>query len=88
MTYSRDTTAISEFTVQPVNTWSTEWQHECEARAILKMSKDQRDAFFNGQRDENGKVVERGLIALRGAQAAEELKERANRLLEIRATKN
>ena len=88
MTYSRDTAAISEFTGQPVNTWSTEWQHECEARAILKTSKEQRDVFFNGQRDEGGKIVERGLIALRGPQAAEELKARANRLLEIRATKN
>lgn len=31
MTYSRDTTAISEITGQSVNTWSEEWQAECEA---------------------------------------------------------
>jgi hypothetical protein len=52
--YSRDTTAISEITGQPVNTWSEEWQRECEARTILKMSKVQRDEFFNGKKDQNG----------------------------------
>ncbi|WP_425487138.1 DUF7696 family protein, partial [Microvirga arsenatis] len=62
-TYSRDTTAISEITGQPVNTWSEEWQRECEARAILKMSKVQRDEFFNGKKDENGKTLERGIVA-------------------------
>jgi hypothetical protein len=52
--YSRDTTAISEITGQPVNTWSEEWQRECEARTILKMSKVRRDEFFNGKKDQNG----------------------------------
>jgi hypothetical protein len=66
MTYSRETTAISEITGHPVNTWSEEWQRECEARAVLKMSKVERDAFFNGTKDENGKTIERGIVVLRG----------------------
>jgi hypothetical protein len=51
MTYSLETTAISEITGQPVNTWSEEWQRECEARAVLKMSKPERDVFVNGTKD-------------------------------------
>lgn len=85
MTYSRDTTAISEITGQPISTWSEEWQHECEARAVLKMSKEQRDAFFNGRKDENGKSIDRGVIALRGLKAAEDLKALCNKLQEGRA---
>lgn len=73
MTYSRETTAISEITGQPVNTWSEEWQRECEARAVLKMSKIERDVFFNGTKDENGRTIERGIIFLRGEKAAEDL---------------
>jgi len=84
MTYSRDTTAISELTGQPVNTWSEEWRIETEARAILKMSKAERDAFFNGRKDENGKVIERGLIAIRGQAAAEAIMETMRRLQEVR----
>ncbi len=30
MTYSRETTAISELTGQPVNTWTEEWRIETE----------------------------------------------------------
>jgi hypothetical protein len=56
MTDSRDTKAISELTGQPVSTWSEEWQHECEARAVLKMSKQERDAFFNVWKDGNGEL--------------------------------
>jgi hypothetical protein len=37
-TYSRDTTAISKFTGQPVNTWSEEWRVETEARSVLALS--------------------------------------------------
>ena len=85
MTYSRDTSAISEFTGQPVSTWSEAWQHECEARAVLKMSKEQRDAFFKGRRDENGKTVDRGVTALRGLKAAEDLKALCDKLQEVRA---
>ena len=60
MTYSRETTAISEITGQPVNTWSEERQRGCKARAVLKMSKAERDAFFNGTKDENGKPSSAG----------------------------
>jgi hypothetical protein len=87
MTYSRDTPAISEITGQPVNTWSEQWQHECEARAILKMSKAQRDEFFNGKKDENGKTLERGIVVLRGEKAAEDLRALMQQLLDARATK-
>jgi TRAP-type uncharacterized transport system substrate-binding protein len=66
MTYSRDTTAISELTGQPVSTGSEEWQIECEARAILKVSKQEQDVFFTGRKDENGKTIDRGLIGIRG----------------------
>jgi hypothetical protein len=80
MTYSRDTTAISEITGQPVSTWSEDWQHECEARAVLAMSKAERDAFFNGVNEEGWR--ERGVIALRGVQGAEKLRGYMERLQE------
>jgi hypothetical protein len=51
MTYSRDTTTISEWTGQPVSTWSEEWRIECEARALLDISKQEGDMFFNGRRN-------------------------------------
>jgi hypothetical protein len=84
MTYSRDTAAISRLTGQPVSTWSEEWQHECEARAVLKMSKQERDTFFNGRKDENGKTVDRGVISIRGLKAAEDLRTLMEQLQEAR----
>jgi hypothetical protein len=75
MTYSRDTTAISELAGQPFSTWSEEWRIETETRAILKMSKQERDVFFNSRKDGNGKTVDRGLIGVRGAKAAEKIME-------------
>jgi hypothetical protein len=87
MTYSRETTAISEITGQPVNTWSEELQRECEARAVLKRSKVERDAFFNGTQDENGKTIERGIVILRGVKAAEDLRSLMQQLMDARATK-
>jgi hypothetical protein len=86
-TYSHDTTAISEITGRPVNTWSEEWQREWEARAILKMSKVQRGEFFNGKKDENGKTLERGIAALRGPEAVEALRSLMPQLLDARASK-
>ena len=83
--YSRDTTAISEISNEPVSTWSEDWQHECEARAVLAMSKAERDAFFNGINDENRK--ERGIIAIRGMKAAENLRGYMARLQEARANR-
>jgi hypothetical protein len=85
MTYSRDTTAVSELAGQTVSSWSEEWQHECEARAVLKMSKQERDTFFNGRKDENGKTVDRGVISIRGLKAAEDLKALMERLQEARS---
>ena len=84
ISYSRDTNAISEITGQPTSTWSEEWQHECEARAVLAMSKTDRETFFNGSTDENGRK-ERGIIAIRGQAAAEKLKDYMTNILEARA---
>ena len=60
-TYSRDTTAISEITGQPVNTWSEEWRAECEAASVLAMSASAREAFFNGDKERG----QRGVFAIR-----------------------
>jgi hypothetical protein len=86
MTYSRDTTAISELTGQPVSTWSEEWRIETEARAVLNMSKQERDVFFNGRKDENGKTIDRGIVGIRGLKAAEEIRATMERLQAIRDT--
>ena len=85
MTYSRDTKAISELTGEPVSTWSEEWRIETEARTVLKMSKEQRDVFFNGRKDENGKTIDRGVISIRGLKSAEEIKATMERLQEARS---
>jgi hypothetical protein len=85
MTYSRDTKAISEFTGEPVSTWSEEWRIETEARTVLKMSKQERDVFFNGRKDENGRSIDRGVIGIRGLKAAEEIKAMMERLQEARS---
>jgi hypothetical protein len=74
-------------TGQPVNTWLEEWQHECETRAVLKMSKAECDAFFNGTSDKNGKTIERGIISIWGAKAAEDLRSLMQRLLDACANK-
>ncbi|MEZ0171006.1 hypothetical protein [Microvirga sp. TS319] len=87
MTDTRDNTAISELTGQPVSTWSEEWRIETEARTVLKMSKEQRDAFFNGRKDADGKTVDRGVIAIRGQKAAEGIKATMERLQEARSRK-
>jgi hypothetical protein len=38
------------------------------------MSKAERETFFNGSTDEDGKRKERGIIAIRGVAAAENLR--------------
>jgi hypothetical protein len=85
--YSRGTEAASELRGQPVNTWSEDWQHETEARAILKMSKEEQDAFFSGRRDENGKTVGLGVIGIRGPQAAAIIRATMERLQAVRDAK-
>jgi hypothetical protein len=71
---SRDTTAISDLTGQPVSTWSEEWRIETEARAVVAMPEQERDVFFNGRRDEDGEAVGRSVIGTRGIQAAKDLR--------------
>jgi len=51
------------------------------------MCKVEREIFFNGQKDENGKTVERGIVFIRGAKAAEDLRSLMQRLLDVRAKK-
>jgi len=52
--YSRETTAISEITGKPVGTWSEEWRAECEARAVLSMSPNDRFAYLHGRKGSKG----------------------------------
>ncbi|EIM24416.1 DUF7696 family protein [Microvirga lotononidis] len=68
MTYSRDTTALSELTGQSVSTWSEEWRIDTEARTVLKMSKQKRDTFFTGRKDENGKITDPGAGVIEGTE--------------------
>nr|WP_244470326.1 hypothetical protein [Microvirga vignae] len=51
------------------------------------MTKTERDAFFNGIRDADGETIERGVIAMRGLEAAEELLGWMEKLTEARAKK-
>lgn len=49
-----------------VDSWSEEWRHETEARAILDMpTKGQRQDFLYGELDERGKA-RGGVLARRG----------------------
>jgi hypothetical protein len=89
--YSR-TAAIFELTRQTTGTWPEEWRIETEAQAILKMSKGERRAFLNGLKDQDGKTIDRGVVAIRGLKTAEEIRRswsgglgpgRGNRLSEM-----
>jgi hypothetical protein len=51
------------------------------------MSKVQRDEFFNGKMDGNGKTLERGIVALRCPEAVEALRALMQQLLDVRASK-
>ena len=77
-------TATCELTGQTVSTWSEEWRYDCELRAILAMSKSDRDAYFHGVKDDSGR---RDIVAIRGIATAERILADARRLEEIRATK-
>ncbi|WP_175608877.1 DUF7696 family protein [Microvirga ossetica] len=48
------------------------------------MSKEQRDAFFNGRKDPDGRSIDRGVIGVRGVKAAEEIPATMERLLAAR----
>ncbi|WP_449870996.1 DUF7696 family protein [Microvirga lenta] len=65
-----------------MSTWSDEWQHECEAGTVLAMSKAERDAFFNGSIDQEGKRKGHGIIAIGGQAAAEKLRGYMEKILE------
>lgn len=84
MTYSRGTTAASELTARPVSTWPEGWQIETEARSILAISKEQRDTFFNGRKDENGRTINRGGIGTRGLKSVVEIRSHMERLQVMR----
>ncbi len=51
------------------------------------MAKADRDAFFNGRKDENGKTIDRGVIGIRGVQGAEMIKAAMDRLEAARASR-
>lgn len=48
------------------------------------MFKEQREVFFNGRKDENGRSIDRGVIGMRGVKAAEEIKATMDRLQAVR----
>lgn len=69
-------TAVSEFTGLPVNTNSEEWRHECEVRAVLEMTKEQRETYFHG----NKETGDRGIVLTRGQAVADAIFEDVKRL--------
>lgn len=77
----KSTAAVSELSGQLVNTWSDEWRHECEVSAILARSEEEREAFFYGV---PGGPQQRGIVALPGTAAADQLFEDVKRLRAIR----
>jgi hypothetical protein len=78
------TQKISEFTDQPVDTFSESWRHECECRWLLALpTREQRNRFLYGYTDSAGKK-QRGVADIRGAEAAAKLKRDAERLFYIR----
>jgi hypothetical protein len=51
------------------------------------MSKQERDVFFNGRKDENGKTIDRGLVGIRGTEAANAILETMQQLQDARSQK-
>jgi hypothetical protein len=66
---------------------SEEWRIETEARVVLAMSKEQRDAFFNGRKDEDGKPIDRRLVGIRGLKSAKAVMETMRKLPKARDSK-
>jgi len=52
------------------------------------MTKMERNEFFNGKRDADGKLVERGVIAMRGERAADDLRDWVEKVTEARANQS
>ena len=46
------------------------------------MSKQERDVFFSGRKDANGKTVDPGVVGIRGTEAANAILETMRRLQE------
>jgi hypothetical protein len=82
----RDNTAFSHLAGCEVSTWSEEWRHECEVAAVLAMSSTQRKSFFEGNTGDDGRK-ERGVTDIRGAAAAEAIRQDMFRLEELRRIK-
>jgi len=82
----RDNTAFSHLAGSNVSTWSEEWRHECEVAAVLATLPAQRKSFFEGATNDEGRK-ERGVIDIRGAAAAEKIKQDIFRLDELRRAK-
>ena len=85
-TAMQQNTAFSHLAGREVSTWSEEWRHECEVAAVLAMSPAQRKSFFDGNTLEDGRK-ERGVVDIRGAAAAERIKQDMFRLEELRRAK-
>jgi len=81
-TYSRETTAISEITGKPISTWSEEWRAECEARAVLAMSPNDRFAYLHGRK---GSKSGRSVLEVRGQAGLDLLQGYIERLEAARA---
>jgi hypothetical protein len=50
------------------------------------MSKEEREKFCNGRKDENGKTVDRGVLGIRGPKAVEDIKATMDQLQSARAS--
>jgi len=85
-TAMQQNTAFSHLAGREVSTWSEEWRHECEVAAVLAMSPTQCKSFFDGTTGEDGRK-ERGVVDIRGAAAAERIKQDMFRLEELRRAK-
>lgn len=65
-----------------VCTWCEAWRAECEARHILAIpDKVARREYLRG-REENCKVVKRGILQVRGEKACQELEALVRRVWE------
>ena len=87
MSIDRTNTAFSQLAGREVSTWSEEWRHECEVAAVLAMSPTQRKSFFDGTTEPESGRKERGVTEIRGATAAERIKQDMHRLDELRRVK-
>ena len=77
-------TAISEFTGEPVDTFSESWRHECEVRWLLSLpSRAERNDYLNGHVRADGRRSP-GIVGHRGQAAADRLQKDAEKLFYLR----